>query len=354
MTPDQLFKRWVHRALVLFAVIFIYFLGADLWMPVSTHSRVMHPVVSVSPEVSGQITQVNVTNNQVVKTNDILFSLDKRTYQLAVTKAELAAKAAEQTNQQLDASIISAKASVTAARTNANELAKEQKRLSHLLANRNIGQQQYDQTHASYLSAVAALDEANAKVNELIVERGAKNDQNILLLQAENALADAKLALDYTDVRAKVDGIVTNLQLIPGNYANAGSPVAALVSNQADIIADFREKSLSNAESGDSASVIFDSLPGKVFAAHVVSIDAGVKAGQLTANGSLADPVESDRWIRDAQYMRIHLELDDHPELLSSLPTGARSTVQLYPVAGPASWLGYIQAHLISWLHYVY
>ena len=354
MTPDQLFKRWVHRALVLFAVLFIYFLGADLWMPVSTHSRVMHPVVRVAPEVGGQITAVHVINNQPVQQGDVLFTLDKQAYQLAVTKAELAVKAAVKTNQQLDASIITAKASVAAATANVNELSKEQKRLSRLLANRNIGQQQYDQIHASYLAALAVLEEAKSKENQATVERGLKSDQNLLLKQAENNLADAKLALYYTDVRAKVDGIITNLQLVPGNYASAGAPVAAVVSNEADIIADFREKSLSKAAVGNEASVIFDSLPGQVYDAHVVSVDAGVKAGQLTADGNLAEPAESDRWIRDAQYMRIHLTLDQHPELLASLPTGARSTVQLYPVSGLAAWLGHIQAHLISWLHYVY
>ena len=66
MTPDQVFKRWVHGAIVVFVVAFVYFIVADIWLPLSAQARVMHPVVGIAPEVSGQVTQVLVQNNQVV------------------------------------------------------------------------------------------------------------------------------------------------------------------------------------------------------------------------------------------------------------------------------------------------
>jgi multidrug resistance efflux pump len=65
----------------------------------------------------------------------------------------------------------------------------------------------------------------------------------------------------------------------------------------------------------------FDALPGHVFRAHVTSSDAGVLAGQEAVNGELSQPETSNRWVRDAQRMRIHVALD---ETLTSLPTGAR------------------------------
>lgn len=94
MAPDQVFKHWVHFALVVFVISFMYFLCADLWMPVSTQSRVLHPVANVSSKVNGQIEKIYVDNDQIVSTGQILFSLDKRSYEIAVVKAKLALESA--------------------------------------------------------------------------------------------------------------------------------------------------------------------------------------------------------------------------------------------------------------------
>ena len=354
MTPDQIFKRWVQGALVAFVIAFIYFICADIWLPLSAQSRVMHPVVSIAPDVSGQVNQVLVQNNQRVQAGDVLFRLDQRAYKLAVDKAELALEAARQENAQLEAAIASARASVAAYQADATEMGLEVKRLSQLIGAKSVSQQLYDKAGANYQAALAKVDAAKAQMHELVVRRGDSSDDNLLLRQASNNLANARLNLQYTDVKAKVDGVMTNLQLVPGNYATAGKTLAALVAADADIIADFREKSLTRVQVGTQASVVFDSLPGQLFAATVQSIDAGVKDGQLTADGSLANPDSSDRWVRDAQYLRLHLTLNDDSDILARLPTGARATVQLYPVSGPASWLGQLQARFISLLHYIY
>ncbi|MCQ8156438.1 HlyD family secretion protein, partial [Vibrio parahaemolyticus] len=78
-------------------------------------------------------------------------------------------------------------------------------------------------------------------------------------------------------------------------------PIISLVSEQADIIADFREKSLRNLNRDSRALVAFDSLPGEDFEARITSLDAGVSSGQYDADGRLATPTDSNRWVRDAQ-----------------------------------------------------
>lgn len=70
-------------------------------------------------------------------------------------------------------------------------------------------------------------------------------------------------------------------------------------------------------------------------------------------NGQLSEPETSNRWVRDAQRMRIHVALDE--ALPKHLPTGARATVQLYNSEGPfARFFSGMQIHLVSLLHYVY
>jgi multidrug resistance efflux pump len=85
----------------------------------------------------------------------------------------------------------------------------------------------------------------------------------------------------------------------------------------------------------------------------VTSSDAGILAGQEAVNGQLSEPETSNRWVRDAQRMRIHVTLDE--TLPKHLPTGARATVQLYNSEGPfARFFSGMQIHLVSLLHYVY
>lgn len=354
MAPDQMFKRWVHIALAVFALSFAYFLAADLWMPVSTQSRVLHPVVNISSKVSGQVSTVLVENNQQVEAGQVLFSLDKRPYEIAVDKAKLAVESASQTNLQLDASIAAAEAQALASKADVDELKLEVERVESLIKSNTVSRQLYDQTKANYRAALAQVEAAQADVVKYRAQRGKDGNDNLLLRQAENTLQNAQLQLNYADVRSQVTGRVTNLQLQPGNYAQAGSSVAAVVVEKGDIVADFREKSLSHVQIGDLASIVFDAHPGHVFDAQVSAIDAGVKDGQISADGSLANPENSDRWVRDAQYMRTHITLLEAPDLLKSLPSGARATVQLHPVGGIASWLGSVQAHVISIIHYIY
>ena len=353
MTPDQVFARWVRASLVLFAVVFVYFLAADLWMPLTPQARVMHPVIRVAPQVSGQIVAVPVTDNQHVQAGDVLFRIDPRPYELAVQQAQLALEAAERDNAGYDASLAAAEADVRAAQVQANELAREHNRLSTLLASRNVSQQLYDQTQSSYQAAQSSLASAKARAEQLRVQRGLTDEGNLRLRQARNDLERAELNLSYTEVRAQSAGVISNLQVKPGTFASVGNSLAALVSDDADVIADFREKSLVHMQRGEAAAIVFDAMPGHVFDASVTAVDAGTQQGQLLPDGSLAAPETSDRWVRDAQRQRIHLQLDE-PQLLAQLPTGARATVQLYPVGGLAALLGGAQIRLVSLMHYIY
>ena len=73
MTPDQKFARYVKISLVGFILLFAYFVVADMYLPVTPQARVYHPVVQVTPQVSGRVNQVLVNNNQAVKKGEALF-----------------------------------------------------------------------------------------------------------------------------------------------------------------------------------------------------------------------------------------------------------------------------------------
>ena len=64
---------------------------------------------------------------------------------------------------------------------------------------------------------------------------------------------------------------MANLQLLDGAYAVAGQPLLAIVAKKADLVADFREKSLLHMKPGSLAKVVFDSRPGEVYDAQYLT-----------------------------------------------------------------------------------
>ncbi len=348
MSPDQSFAHWVRVALVAFGVLFIYFVVADTYMPMTPEARVLRPVVRVAPEVSGRVEAVAVTNNQRVERGDVLFSLDREPFELALHEARLAREAVERDNRLLEADLAEARADLESARASAEELAGERRRAEAMLARQSISRQRVDGIVADERQARASVAAARARIHQLEVRLGERGDGNLQLRRADNAIDRARLDLDRTLVRADRDGVVSNLQLREGDYVSQGEPALAVVGDGLDLW-----KSLRHVREGESARVVFDALPGRVFEARVASRDAGVRDGQLAADGTLADIPTTDRWVRDAQRVRLHLELEEPPEPLPV--SGARATVQLLPGANPlATLFGGVQIRLMSWLHYVY
>lgn len=352
MTPDQQFSRLVKIASLGFIILFAYFLFADNTMPLTPQAMATRIVTKITPQITGKIDTVAVYNNQAVKKGDLLFQIDPRPYQLAVTEAQLNLEQVKQDNAELDASILAAKADLKASQSTTIQKRNEAKRFDSLFVTHGVSQQQKDLSDSEAETANANFLAAKARLKKLQINRGEQGESNLKLRQAENALAQAELNLSYTNVYADQDGIVTNLQLEVGSFATVGQPLLALVSNNVDIIADFREKNLRNVQTSSSALIAFDSTPGVLYPAIVESVDAGVSAGQFNADGLLAEPEESTRWVRDAQRFRLHLSFDESD--MPHFPAGARATVQLVPDNIVLNLLATMQIKAISLLHYLY
>jgi len=354
MTPDQKFARYVRFSLAGFIVAFIYYVMADIWLPVTPQARVYHPVVQIAPQISGRVMKVFVGNNQTVKAGDILFEIDNSTYLLALEQARLAVADAKLQNKRLDTNIKALEAKIGAARAKQHEQELLKTRGEKLYQQSSISEQKLESIRANFAASKANVAAFEAQLAEAILARGDPRRDNLALRHAQNLLAQAELNLSYTQVRALNDGVVANLQLLEGGYALTGQPLLAIVANNADLVADFREKSLINMHDGSLAKVVFDSRPGQVYDAKITTFEAGVSDGQLNANGLLSTTETSNRWVREAQRQRIHLALTDDKTLLLNMPSGARATVQLLPNSALGQALGTMQIRFISWLHYIY
>ena len=354
MTPDETFSRYVRLSLIGFVFVFIYYLIADIYLPVTPQARVYHPVVQISPQINGRVVKVLVSNNQQVKAGDVLFSIDQGPYTLALEQAELMLDDAKLQNKRLDTNVKAIEANTSAAKAKQHEQKLLKNRGEQLYQNNSISEQALESIRANFEASRANEAALTAQLAEAVLARGESGEHNLAIRHAANKLAQAELNLSYTQVRSLSDGVVTNLQLLEGAYALAGNPLLAIVAKKADLVADFREKSLLNMKPGSLARVVFDSRPGEVYNAKIMTFEAGVSNGQLSANGMLSITETSNRWVRDAQRQRIHLKLINDDELITNMPSGSRATVQLLPESIIGQWFGAAQIRFISWLHYIY
>jgi multidrug resistance efflux pump len=137
-------------------------------------------------------------------------------------------------------------------------------------------------------------------------------------------LAATRLNLERTLVLAPVNGIVTNLELRPGNYLTAGRQGLALVdSDSIHIDGYFEETQLSRIHAGDRVSVrlMGDS---QLLYGHVQSIAPAIFDRERTPTGDLvADINPTFSWVRLAQRVPVRIKLD--PEPFGVLPIAGRT-----------------------------
>ena len=81
-------KLWTGIVLALCILLFVWHLFGDKYTPYTSNSRIEAFVVPIAPEVSGILSQVNVSNNQVVSNDQELAVIDPAKYKLAVQRAE--------------------------------------------------------------------------------------------------------------------------------------------------------------------------------------------------------------------------------------------------------------------------
>ncbi|SUQ58459.1 Inner membrane protein yiaV precursor [Raoultella terrigena] len=126
----------------------------------------------------------------------------------------------------------------------------------------NVSQQDLDKVRTAWQSSEQSVSALSATIDNLHIQRGDHDEKrNVTLQKYRNALEEAELNLSWTKVYTETDGTVSNLQLSSGFYAISGAAALALVNNQTDIVADFREKSLRHTHEGTDASVVFDAFP---------------------------------------------------------------------------------------------
>ncbi|NOR19649.1 MAG: HlyD family efflux transporter periplasmic adaptor subunit, partial [Xanthomonadales bacterium] len=173
-----------------------------------------------------------------------------------------------------------------------------------------ISQRRIESAEATLAAARGSVDAARANVEKARQDLGQIGEQNSRILQAQSALAQARLNLERTVVRAPEDGLVTDVRVNKGNYANASAPQMTFVAvDNIWIQADFTENNLGNIKVGDKVKIVFDVLPGKVYPGIVRELGFGVAVDSAPL-GSLPTINNNQGWLRAAQRYPVLVDFD--------------------------------------------
>lgn len=364
-TPDDKAATSVKRGGLILGIIILlslaWYLAADRFTPYTSQARVQGYVIGVAPKVAGVVTQVWVANNQQVEAGQPLFEIDPSQYQIALDKAKSDLDNARSQVDAGNAAVNTARANLKAAQANELKAQQDLTRLERLYAEDQgtVSVRRLEISRASLDQAKAKVAAAEADIQRAIEQKGGEDDaNNAILKSALSAVAKAELDLSNTVVKAATRGVITDLRADVGQYAGTGNAVMTLVAIQdVWIIADFTENNLGHLGAGSPVEILFDALPGRVFAGKVRSIGLGISEGQPPPAGTLPTVKNNRDWLRQSQRFPVIVGFDTKQDeaLHRHLRVGGQASVIAYGKGhGLLNTLGRLYIRLMSWLSYAY
>jgi RND family efflux transporter MFP subunit len=225
-------------------------------------------VASIAPQVSGQITEVRVVDNQFVRQGDVLYVIDPFDFKVALdtSQAQLRQKDADLQVKRIQA--------------------ERRMRLSNLAT--TLEEQQIFAGNAT--QAQAAFDAAQQQV------------------------AQADINLKRTQVRSPVNGYVTNLLMRVGDYARVGSTnISVIDADSYWIDGYFEETKMAHVCVGNGAEAALMGYRDPILG-RVESVTRGISvsnAAPSTQGLPSVDPVYT--WVRLAQRVPVRVRITDVP-----------------------------------------
>ena len=208
--------------------------------------------VKMSPEVSGEIIEVNVVDGQQVNEGDVLVKINPDLYESAITRAR--------------AAVNSAKAGLAQSSVALDEAKKLWARNKVLFEKGAISEQEYDAAQRAI--SVTELQEESAKYQ---------------LQSAEANLDEAYKNLKRTTIIAPIDGTVTQLDVelgerVVGTATMTGTEMLRIADlNTMEVLVEVNENDIVKITKGDTALIEVDAFLGNSFRGVVSEIANSAK-----------------------------------------------------------------------------
>jgi membrane fusion protein (multidrug efflux system) len=292
---------------------------------------------TLTPQINGQVNEVDVIETQPVKAGDVLVRIDDTDAKIAVDQAQAELGQAERKvrgyfanaqalNGQIEskqADIVRADAQIVSAQSDLDRARTELERRQKLAASGAVSGDELTQAQNAFQTAKAALAQAQAaKVQALanrVVATGSRNinaaliegvavDQNPEVAAARAKLAAAQLDLSRTVLRAPIDGVIAKKNVSLGERVQVGADLLTIVPvTQSYVDANFKEVQLRKLCIGQPVTLTSDYYGhGVKFHGKVVGLGGGTGAAFALIPAQNA----TGNWIKVVQRLPVRIAID--------------------------------------------
>ena len=360
--------RWISIVIVAFAVVVgLIVLYRTSHYPRTDDAEIFANFIGIAPQVDGPLVRLNVKDNQLVKTGNLLYEIDERPYQYALENAlseqsalegqiadeqrrinalVSAVSVAQENIHSAEAEVTDAERGVARARAEWTYANNNLHRLEPLLQKQFVTVDQVDKARSTETAMAEALRQAEsqltlsqAKLKSVLAQHEqAKHAVTTLdpLINQRGARAaavkNAEYRLNNCRVYAPFDGIVTNLTISEGAYAHVGQEMFTLIdARNWWAIGNFREGLLGQIAPGMKADVYVMSRPDVRFSAIVDSVGFGVtpdpdRIGHLSPG--LPDVQRTLNWVHLASRYPVRVRVENPTGDLFRLGESAVVTIR--------------------------
>jgi membrane fusion protein (multidrug efflux system) len=300
-----------------------YWLNGGAWVE-TDDAYVEANTETVSTDVSGIVSEIDVREGQTVHKGQVLFRLDPQKFQYALDGAQANLTQTRLNIEGMKADYQSVLRQAAAKQQQVESDQQTYDRLAALVKTHAVTQQETDDARyklAADQQALGATDQqARGQLARLAGKPEIPTADMPSYKQAQAQLLEAEREMNHSVVRAPYDGIVTQVsKLQVGMYLSASTPAFGLVSDQ-DIWVDAqpKETQLTWAKPGDPVDVTFDLYPGRTWHGTVQSIAPATdqQFSLLPAENS------SGNWVKVVQRIPVRVHLDpqtDAPPLRAGM-----------------------------------
>ncbi|MCA3777798.1 MAG: HlyD family secretion protein [Burkholderia sp.] len=294
-------------------------------------------VTVLAPKVNGFVDKILVTDNQRVKSGDVLVQLDARDYDAKLAQATAEVDSARsavtelEAKQQLQFAVIGQHAAdKNASSAELTRAASDRVRYRELVKSDAVSNQIVERADADYSKAGAAVERSDAALlaskRQLDVLGAQLADAQARVNTALAAQRVAALNVEYTTIRSPVDGYVGNRTGRVGMLANVGVPLLTVVpASGLWIDANFKEDQLRKMRAGDRVDVALDASSTRLHG-RVDSV-----APATGATFSVLPPENATgNFTKIVQRVPVRVHLDPQPGIEHVLRPGLSAVVTVH------------------------
>ncbi|CAG9407175.1 multidrug efflux MFS transporter periplasmic adaptor subunit EmrA [Providencia alcalifaciens] len=273
--------------------------------------------IPIVAQTTGNVTQVNFENTDLVKAGDVLVVLDKTNAQLAYEQAKHDLASTVRKTKELYINGDQYQAQIQQNRVSLAQAQKDYQRRAALGRSGTISKEDLQHSQEAVQLAQAALDISIQQYNAnraLLRNTALKNQPAVQ--QAADSVRSAWINLQRTEIKSPMTGYVSRRNVQVGSQVSSQSSLMAIVPVQPVWVdANFKETQLENVRIGQPVTINSDFYGSNVsYKGTVVGLDMGTGS----AFSLLPAQNATGNWIKVVQRLPVRVELD--PEQVAKYP----------------------------------